>query len=147
MSKICNMMVVATLVFGICAALPANASTAEEQLASTAPIMKGHIVALCFSDYISTLGPKMEWDKPVLVAFNEKELHLAFVIFSDRDRRETIDEAKKEMDRFRNLLVDILSMVNPSFGLSLHENDLAISYLNENVNLGIQFKDGAYVIE
>ncbi len=124
----------------VCGQPPTN------NLNSTDPMMRGHIVALYLDHLFVNYGPIADYNASILVSFNESENIIELEILG---KQTTIDRAKKSTDSFREKLLKVsLDALNKHFDLALSEDDIFIQYINAK-SLGslLVFRNGKYTLE
>lgn len=146
MSKVfTNSMIVVLLCLVSTSSIVFGQQTANN-LRSTEPLMKGHFVALYMDHLFVSYTPVVDYDAPIMVRFIETEALFELKILG---RQTNIDRAKKSADLFRqNLLSVTLKDINDYFNLTLSEDDVIISYVNnKSFKTLLVFSDGNYIIE
>ena len=119
--------------------------SSTNDLNSTEPMMRGHIVALYLDHFFVIYGQIVDYSASILVSYNETDNIMELAIFG---KQSTIDRAKKSTDSFRNkLLKPALNTLNEQFNLTLSENDFIIAYIYTKTNEKLLvFKNGNYTL-
>jgi len=140
-----NSMIVVLFCLVSTSSIVSGQQTANK-LRSTEPMMKGHFMALYMDHLFVSYAPVVDYDATIMVRFDETEALFELKILG---RQTNIDRAKKSTDLFREKLLSIaLKGINNHFDLTLTEDDVIISYINnKSFKTLLVFSDGNYTIE